>query len=1272
MRRRTMWLGALPFGLAVVCATVPASGTTALDAIADFGDALQAYQSDGREASYAHEQLEQATAALDSVWDDDSFHNTWSHKSSAAWEHGYYLFGTDYQELVGFAGAWFQYVQQGKYWLFFLGNQPHYTVPLGPVALTFHGAGVAQVNGYLPYFYLLGNYWESVGPNSSLVALSGWSPGVEWTRAGSIHPRDGRALLKGYLVRDVELAGEDDSLEPGCENKLTDAIYVYRYRYVPPNGGSTIAFHQSGGEQELWSYATSNCEVDSEPAAPTQFWSETGSIHLDLTNECAPVMTYSDGVQEQLNPAIDADVPPTTQEIAGPNGGPALTAYYPAFIYSAAQSCSTPTELDRTDANGNVTRFYSPDDYHRTMVDPRGRTTTVTFTSPDSGLTFLPSSVVSPGPGGVPETYTVSWSPQTVNFGTAMPDVACYSTPTNGATTGASCNGTYVHGPTIQLVRSIVLPDSRQYTFDYGSWGNVTQVTEPNGRVVTYGYGNASNSAYANASIGTQAITGPMGPYPTGQEVMLQGYGLTTTTEYPSGLSGSKYATTTSFSQRNVNTTACTNTNTTAFPCCLQVWRADTLPDGSVSQTGTCSFLLPQGALPAGHETWAAGATAPTSATYYASPTGASYYTYETDPSMVHIAAEPLSPLDARAVQVDSLKDGILTTATKTYLDTLIPAPGGITRNTTNITGTTLSQGGTTLLQTATTYTHYYAQNILRLSTSVRTMSGAGTIITRRDSSYDENTLASSSQPNLTTTMGSGTGCPAGLCRGNKTTSTTYLTPASAGGPIASKAYYFDNGAVSRTRNPVDALAGVNTTNVTAFNFGLCSASPTLTTTVVNALGQSVSTVTDCFAGSTLSSTDVNGQIACSQFDGLDRLVESAAPGDQLTTQAQCATTSSPTSCYVRDTVNCSASSGTVIGNNGAGPTTWTQYYPFGIGGVTFTGTSQPRTVVATRDGTTNGLQHVTFVDGLGRTIQQCSEVDPTTNILAGDGGASGDSAVCSTTVYDNMGRVSQQYVPFYAGTATAMPTAVAGYPSADQYTQTLYDALGRVTSARLMSSGAGMLPATTTAYSISGNDWLTTVTDANLCQVRTWTDALGHTVEHDVQNESALNGSGHCSGSPSWLTTTMFYDVAGRLLTVTDPASNHTTFAYDGLGRKTSMVDPDMGSWAYQYDGNGNLTQQTDARGAVINMHHDALNRVYLKDLPYWNVSSGQWVAGTPGEEDEYNYYDSASTLTGVDQGLPTTCYSCNDHCSSTSDTCDTNLLVCTHDGGTTGCPNQ
>ena len=67
---------------------------------------------------------------------------------------------------------------------------------------------------------------------------------------------------------------------------------------------------------------------------------------------------------------------------------------------------------------------------------------------------------------------------------------------------------------------------------------------------------------------------------------------------------------------------------------------------------------------------------------------------------------------------------------------------------------------------------------------------------------------------------------------------------------------------------------------------------------------------------------------------------------------------------------------------------------------------------------------------------------------------------------------------------------------------------------------------------------------------------------------------------NPTWgseYRTRYSYDVAGRLLTVQDHASNQTTLTYDLLGRKTQTVDPDMGTWQYRYDEAGNMVQQHD-----------------------------------------------------------------------------------------------
>jgi YD repeat-containing protein len=138
----------------------------------------------------------------------------------------------------------------------------------------------------------------------------------------------------------------------------------------------------------------------------------------------------------------------------------------------------------------------------------------------------------------------------------------------------------------------------------------------------------------------------------------------------------------------------------------------------------------------------------------------------------------------------------------------------------------------------------------------------------------------------------------------------------------------------------------------------------------------------------------------------------------------------------------------------------------------------------------------------------------------------------------------------------------------------------------------------------------------------------------------------------------TTTYDEMGRVVSVTDGLTT-TSMTYDSLGRKTQIVDGDMGTWNYAYDNNGNVTSQTDARGATINMTYDALNRITLKNLPYWNGST--WVSSVAaplgdGEEDIVYEYDGQLT-----PGCPG---NCNDHCSSTQDICNAATGTCTHTG--------
>ncbi len=91
--------------------------------------------------------------------------------------------------------------------------------------------------------------------------------------------------------------------------------------------------------------------------------------------------------------------------------------------------------------------------------------------------------------------------------------------------------------------------------------------------------------------------------------------------------------------------------------------------------------------------------------------------------------------------------------------------------------------------------------------------------------------------------------------------------------------------------------------------------------------------------------------------------------------------------------------------------------------------------------------------------------------------------------------------------------------------------------------------------------------------------------------------------------TTTLTYDSANRLATVTDPASRHLyfgygspsshlvtsvtsdvgislTYAYDTQGRLSVVTNPDLSTLTYTYNSQSLITSVTDSNGKVLESH--------------------------------------------------------------------------------------
>lgn len=689
-------------------------------------------------------------------------------------------------------------------------------------------------------------------------------------------------------------------------------------------------------------------------------------------------------------------------------------------------------------------------------------------------------------------------------------------------------------------LQRIQIPDGRTYEFTYEDWGKLKSVTTPGGARSEFDYG-VSGTPFINPT--------PLGETAQGTN-RLHERRLVTTRDYPNG-SGTPLTTTITHTTTAISGATATS-NCQGIFWIIRSYAEGMLKDGRCQSTDKTMYLRP-----ILNEAW--DTTKMLEGTYYGNPGGINesvvpignlFIDFERA-SAPEIDPQETALLDVRPNKIVHKKDNVLWTEELLYEDSDIPAhpkcTGCTTFRTTGnvVTRTIRDSSGAQLTRTNTSYFHngrpaYAAANLLRLPSSVVVRAPGGPV-TRTEHGYDESALAPSGSLRLEAR---------GAERGNATSMTLYKDAKLATGPIVTRATFFDTGDAHEQIDP----RGGHTTF--APDFHLCSQSSTWTTQNTNALGHVSTALIDCSSQLPLANTDPNGQTHYSQYDSFGRLVETAGPGDLLTALPAGGATG-----YLR-AAGAPTTPGSVPGANGNGPTTWTEYLALGV-------VNSQRKVVHSKDGTADGHYTKSFMDGLDRTVQTRTESDPATS--------SGAEIVTSTT-YDNFGRVSEQYEPCF----DAARDTATGCTSAS--TSTRYDVLGRPISLKR----PGLNP-TTYAYDGVSSLFQTTATSPRGFVTKSLFDVLGRNVE--VDRQSPLCGAFCISG--------MSYDAAGRMITMTDPGKNVLTITYDGLGRKTAMSDPDMGSWTYDYDDNGNLTRQTDAKGQVISLQYDALNRVTYKDLP-------------------------------------------------------------------------
>jgi RHS repeat-associated protein len=284
-------------------------------------------------------------------------------------------------------------------------------------------------------------------------------------------------------------------------------------------------------------------------------------------------------------------------------------------------------------------------------------------------------------------------------------------------------------------------------------------------------------------------------------------------------------------------------------------------------------------------------------------------------------------------------------------------------------------------------------------------------------------------------------------------------------------------------------------------------------------------------------------------------------------------------------------------------------------------------------------------------------------------------AADATVATYDAAGDESEQTTPAPAGQSgyettaytydgngnltrtEAPPTTNAG---PEQVTVNTYTSGGQLAS---QTSGYGTATASTTSYCYDpdGNETAVIAPDGNTsgitpCQTSyPWMVSASYPASADYQTSYGYDSAGEpvstttpaTAAAPNGATTTVSYDMAGNMLTTTDPDNVTTTytwtpsgkqatvsysgssappvtFTYDADGNKIAMADA-TGSSTYQYDPFGELTQATNGNKQAVTYGYDPDDDV--TGITYPLPSTASWATS-----DTVVYgYDNADQLDSI-----------------------------------------
>ncbi|GAA1955720.1 RHS repeat-associated core domain-containing protein [Nocardioides panacihumi] len=526
---------------------------------------------------------------------------------------------------------------------------------------------------------------------------------------------------------------------------------------------------------------------------------------------------------------------------------------------------------------------------------------------------------------------------------------------------------------------------------------------------------------------------------------------------------------------------------------------------------------------------------------------------YPDDNPLSDTALEVRTFLGDTATQVDSTitdREVVATTATRARTG-MEDQQATVVRATTTRKIVNLAAGGTTTVTTASTFDKYG-----RLAQESETGTGLAAKCTR--TSYAQDT-SSWTMTRPSQTQVSAQACPAlgtalsGVLSdarryydGSSTLGeltgagnpTTVLT-ATDSGHFAKVTQAFD--VLGRvTASTVYTSAADTTGRTTRTVYTPAVGGPVTEIDTVNALNQTSRSVVDPARGVPLHNVDVGGLVTDAAYDALGRLTAVWYPG-----QAKATDPASITYAYQVDpTAPLAVTTKTLVDNGVA---------------------AAYRTSVSLYDGFANLRQTQTDAANGGRVL--------------------------TDSYTDSHGwaiRTNNRWYTTGAPSTTLITTADGGI---DSRTLVTYDGAGRqVQSTEYKGTTAGAVTKT-----IYGGDRVTIVPPAGGVTTTKISDPRGQTIEMDRWTVApTITGSVVSGGTAQ--RTTYHYDAKGRQDSVTNATGTTLattwTSTFDMAGRVVSKTDPDAGASSTTYDDAGDVTSTTDAKQQTLAFVYDPLGR--------------------------------------------------------------------------------